>query len=84
MNRGTYTRWTRKLDQRLHADLLGTPIRIHTLPGTSTIRCTIAGTDLDMTPDEARLYGVRLIEAAALADGEHAIRTIRCTDRPAT
>jgi hypothetical protein len=37
---------------------------------------------LPLTPDEARLIGVRLIEGAALADGPRAIRVARTSTNP--
>jgi len=75
--RGTYTRWTSDPDGHLHADLLGTPIQITAHPDTGHVAITTYGntlTGLVTTPDEARLYGVRLIEAAALADGDRSVR----------
>lgn len=64
-----YTRW-RDHNGRLHADILGSPLTITANPTTGTVRIG----DHDMTPDEARMHGVRITEAAALADGDRAIR----------
>jgi hypothetical protein len=75
-----YTRWRRDQNGRLDADLLGSRLpgisvspsltRVDMLPGDGNTP------PVSMSPDEARLIGVRLIEAAALADGD---RTIRAT-----
>lgn len=70
-----YTRW--RTDQRdpdglLVADLLGINGGIVADPTAGRVGVNIAHGGL--TPDEARLIGVRLIEAAALADGDRAIR----------
>lgn len=64
-----YTRW-RDNNGVLHADILGSRLPITANPTHGTV--SIAGQQL--TPDEARMHGVRLTEAAALADGERAIR----------
>lgn len=70
--RGTCTRWTRERNQRaLSADILGDVEIIVDLPNGRVI------TDIPcrpLSPDEARMIGVRLIEAACLADGERAVR----------
>ena len=68
-----YTRWT-KTDRGLVADLLGGfDISVLDAGGVSPL-VTLDMDDEYLTPDEARLIGVRLIEAAALADGDRAIR----------
>lgn len=83
--RGTYTRWTRKGSKFL-ADILGSRFDIGANSETGQVTLTVsmapgsaAGVapkvDLDMDPDEARMIGVRLIEAAVHADGERAIRS---------
>lgn len=67
-----YTRWRTDEDGRLTADLLGGSLpTITALPSSG--RIALDGTQL--SPYEARLIGVRLIEAAAVADGDRAIRT---------
>lgn len=70
--RGTYTRWTRERNGRaLSAGILSDVEIIVDLPNGRVI------TDIPgrpMRPDEVRMVGVRLIEAASLADGERTIR----------
>lgn len=66
-----YTRWTRRDSGLLCADLLG--MRHDVVVHHDERLVELAGTPY--TPDEARLLGVRLIEAAALADGDRAVRT---------
>jgi hypothetical protein len=66
-----YTRWTRA-GAELVADILGGRFQVGADETTGLVR--FAGADL--TPDEARLYGVRLVEAAALADGGRAVRDV--------
>ena len=70
--RGTYSRWTRGGDGNLDADILGSDTMVTVFPSTGKVAVTVPDRPLD--PDEARMIGVRLIEAAALADGERAIR----------
>lgn len=65
-----YTRWTRNPNGHITADILNSPLPITIDPDLGIV--TMA--DIKLTPDEARLHGVRLIEAAALADGHRAIR----------
>jgi hypothetical protein len=65
-----YTRWRKAADGALIADILGSKISITADPMTGEV---LHG-NVRLTPDEARMYGVRLVEAAALADGERAIR----------
>ena len=70
--RGTYTRWTRERNQRaLSADILSDVEIIVDLPNGRVITQI---PDRPMRPDEARMIGVRLVEAAVLADGERTIR----------
>lgn len=69
--KGTYTRWT-QADGALIADILGADTVVQANPGTGTILACVP--DRPMSPDEARMIGVRLIEAAALADGDRCIR----------
>lgn len=67
-----YTRWRQEADRtgRLHADILGARLAIEV--DTTDSRVLVDGTPL--SPDEARMIGVRLIDAAVLADGDRAIR----------
>lgn len=66
-----YTRWrATTINGALYADLLGVQHDIMTDPKEGKV--WLNGSQL--SPDEARLIGVRLIEAAALADGDRAIR----------
>jgi hypothetical protein len=68
----TYTRWTESDDAGvLLADLLGTRHDIAARPASGHVLFD----GQEMAPDEARMYGVRLIEAASLADGPRAIRS---------
>lgn len=70
--RGTYTRWTRILGQKaVIADILS-DVEIVADSDKGTVKSVIPARP--MSPDEARLIGVRLIEAAALADGDRAVR----------
>ncbi len=70
--RGTYTRWTRESDGKsLSADILG---EVEIIADPASGRVAVIIPDRPMTPDESRMIGVRMIEAAALADGERAIR----------
>ena len=61
-----YTRWTRDEHNELTADILGSRYRIKAIPRTGEVILSIDGPGT-MCADEARLVGVRLIEAAALA-----------------
>lgn len=65
-----YTRWRQINPATIEADLLGARIDIAVHTGDGTV--VLNGEPL--TPDEARLIGVRLVEGAALADGPRAIR----------
>ena len=65
-----YTRWRQDPTGRLIADILGCPVTVAVDPPTAAV---LLG-DLALSPDEARLIGVRLIDAAVLADGDRAIR----------
>ena len=71
-----YTRWTggARAGDPLTADILG-GVFITAVPATGKV--VASGVDEEqMTPDQARMVGVRLIEAAALADGDRAIRRV--------
>jgi hypothetical protein len=75
--RGTYFRWTRiratsDQPEHLRADILGSKINIEAHQAAGTVRASIPRKHLE--PDEARMIGVRLIEAAALADNGRSVR----------
>jgi hypothetical protein len=76
--KSTYFRWTKVTDpdgvmpEFLRADILGTETNIEAHPTAGTVRASVPRRPLD--PDEARMIGVRLIEAAALADGGRSVR----------
>lgn len=77
--RGTYTRWTRRADTGLLvADLLGFPVGVVADPGAGRTTLTVpAERDcVELGPDEARMLGVRLVEAAALSDADRAVRLV--------
>lgn len=66
-----YTRWTATgHGDWLRADILAARLVIEASPTRGLITCN----DDPLTPDEARLYGVRLIEAAALAQTRTTVR----------
>lgn len=68
-----YTRWTRRNPTGiLTADLLGVRHPIKADPAAGTVYHG----DEEYTPDTARMIGVRLIEAAALADAQRAVREV--------
>lgn len=73
-----YTRWTTHtradLTSFLQADILGARYELMVDPGAGTVTLSVFDDARPMSPDEARMLGVRLIEGAALADGERAIR----------
>lgn len=70
---GTYFRWTRlTADGALRADILGTETEIVADPATGTVSARVPGGQMD--PDTARMIGVRLIEAATLADNGRSVR----------
>lgn len=54
------------------ADILGTDTSITADPESGTVAATVP--NRPMSPDEARMIGVRLIEAATLADNGRSIR----------
>ncbi len=66
MMRGTYYRWSEDRQGNLYADILGTEMTLSAVPGIGEIWATVPNRAL--SPDEARMLGVRLIEAAALSD----------------
>lgn len=66
-----YTRWTVGEDGVLTADILSSEFKV-----TADPTAGVAGlNEHTMSPDEARLIGVRLIEAASLADAHRSLRT---------
>lgn len=77
--RGTYFRWTqdkrtggREGDTILRADILGADVDIVADPATGLVQAKIP--DRPMDADTCRMIGVRLIEAAALADNGRSVR----------
>lgn len=77
--RGTYFRWS--AEQRkgstagvmiLRADILGADVDIVADPSTGLVQAKIPDRTMDV--DTARMLGVRLIEAAALADNGRSVR----------
>lgn len=75
--KGTYFRWTRDVEDtsnvgNLHADILGNDVQITAQPRTGLIILTVSSRSMDA--DTARMIGVRLIEAAALADNGRSVR----------
>lgn len=77
--RGTYYRWTRvgvgaaDAPANLVADILGADTNVLADPKSGMVSASIP--KRPMSPDEARMIGVRLIEAAVLADDGRSIRT---------
>lgn len=69
---GTYYRWTQSTEGQLRADILGADTEISVDKGKGTVSARVPGHPLD--PDTARMYGVRLIEAAILADNGRCVR----------
>lgn len=71
---GTYYRWTRDRDvpSILEADILGSDTQIVANIGDGMIGAVVPSRPL--SPDEARMIGVRLIEAAALAGMSSSVR----------
>jgi hypothetical protein len=65
-----YTRWVAGDAGVLLADILGAGVDIAADPAAGKV--LLDGRVL--SPDEARLVGVRLIDAAVLADGPRAVR----------
>lgn len=70
--RGSYFRWTRTEQGTLTADILGPEIDVTANPSAGSV--FLVAPNRSMSPDEARMVGVRLIEAASLADADRAIR----------
>lgn len=72
----SYTRW--RIDEvtpgTLWADILSMPLSICAHRTDGLVQVMLAAHTATLTPDEARLIGVRLVEAAALADGDRAVR----------
>lgn len=74
--RGTYTRWTRTEGGPLRADILGSKFDVRADSDSGRTILTMNNTSVQLDPDEARMIGVRLIEAAALSDGDRSVRLI--------
>lgn len=72
--KGTYFRWTKgsRVADPFHADILGADIDISADAESGLITAVIPARP--MNPDTARLIGVRLIEAAVLADNNRSVR----------
>lgn len=72
--KGTYSRWTRphRGTGLLRADILGADVDILADPATGLVTATIPNRAMDA--DTCRMVGVRLIEAAALADNGRSVR----------
>lgn len=72
--KGTYFRWTKQNASSciLAADILGTETDITANTANGTVTAMIPSGEMD--PDTARMVGVRLIEAAALADDGRSVR----------
>ncbi len=71
--RGTYFRWSQTTDEnRVSADILGTNSFVTYDIEMGKVWAELPTTG--MTPDEARMYGVRLIEAATRAEGDRLVR----------
>lgn len=70
--KGTYYRWTRTEQGTLRADILGPEIDVTANPASGTV--FLIAPARSMSPDEARMVGVRLIEAANIADADRSIR----------
>ena len=72
--KGTYFRWTRPRvgSDLIRADIVGADIDIVADPATGLVTAEIPTRPMDA--DTCRMVGVRLIEAAALADAGRSIR----------
>lgn len=72
---GTYFRWTRRMGAEVYeADILGSETGIHAETDSGQVSAVIPARPL--SPDEARMIGVRLIEAAALCSADKVTRII--------
>lgn len=69
---GTYFRWTEGAAGCCVADILSSDLSI--VADRESGKVTALIPDRPLSPDEARMIGVRLIEGAALADGDRAVR----------
>ena len=73
---GTYFRWTLRHGGQgkdvYVADILASETAISAIPSTGMVMAEVP--DRPISPDEARMIGVRLIEAAVLADNARSIR----------
>jgi hypothetical protein len=72
--KGTYFRWSRPRGGggMLRADILGADVDITADPATGLVVAEIPTRPMDA--DTCRMVGVRLIEAAALADAGRSVR----------
>jgi hypothetical protein len=76
--KGTYYRWTKSEGQRanesaaLTADILGTDTNVVAVPEEGLVYASVPSRGL--SPNEARMIGVRLIEGATLADNGRSVR----------
>jgi hypothetical protein len=72
---GTYWRWTRsEVSPVYQADILGSDTLIGADAERHEVNAVIPARPL--SPDEARMIGVRLIEAAALCSADQVTRVI--------
>lgn len=72
--KGTYFRWTRPRggSDLIRADIVGADIDILADPATGLVTAEVPTRPMDA--DTCRMVGVRLIEAAALADAGRSVR----------
>jgi hypothetical protein len=71
--KGTYFRWTRRHGGgQLVADILAADLSITADPATGLVTAAVPAAPMDA--DTCRMVGVRLIEAAALADAGRSVR----------
>ncbi len=73
-----YTRWTRRAGGGLlRADWVGARFGVVSDPASGVVIVTMPdGTSHELDADESRMLAVRMIEGAALADGD-AIREVQ-------
>lgn len=77
--RGTYSRWTTTGTggaEPLTADLIGARFAIEAKPDAGEVTLSFEGRNLVLTPDEARMIGVRLIEGAGYANEPGTVRVV--------
>jgi hypothetical protein len=68
----SYTRWRLDDSGLLHADFLTSLVTL--MVDSTSGKIIFQG--IVLTPDESRLIGVRMVDAAVLADGDRAIRRL--------